>query len=203
MDESVTTISSAVYVEPPSDSPSSNGDGSLPPSMQARNTQGIPVLAKFPFPPEVFQRARLVMESLSREIEQTRAGQYPRHDVPEMQHVQIKQAVVTAHPLAVEFERTATLHLMLFNNQQETKQHLDQVALLREQYRILQSGQQAYIMTIDDVALAENSLRLAIHNAKTAYAQRVKQHQDQMARGDGSQMTQQQLHQQAQQQHHQ
>ncbi|KAG8695481.1 hypothetical protein FRC09_009131 [Ceratobasidium sp. 395] len=182
---------------------SSNGGGSLPPNMQAGNMQGVPVPAKLPFPPETTQRARLVIESLSREIEQTRAGQYSRRDIPEMQRVQMNQAVVAAHPLAVEFERTASLHFMLFNNQQETKQLLDQAALLREQHRILQSGQQTYIMTIDDVVLVQNSLRLAIHTLKSAYTQRVKQHQDQVARGDGSQMTQQQLHQQAQQQHHQ
>ncbi|KAG8688190.1 hypothetical protein FRC09_013057, partial [Ceratobasidium sp. 395] len=166
------------YVEPPSDSRSSNGGGSLPPSMQTMNMQGIPVPPKLPFPPETTQRARLLVESLSREIEQTRGGQYPRCDVPEIQRVRMHEVVVAAHPLALEFERTASLHFMLFNNHQDTKQLLDQAALLREQHRILQSGQLNYIMTIDDVGLVQNSLRLAIDAVKAGYAQRVKQHQD-------------------------
>ncbi|KAG9127873.1 hypothetical protein FRC07_008141 [Ceratobasidium sp. 392] len=178
---------------------SSNGGGSLPPSMHGANMQGVPVPAKLPFPAEVTQRARLVIESLSREIEQTRAGQYQRREIPEIQRVQMNQAVVGAHPLALEFERTASLHYMLFNDQPQTRQLLDQAALLREQHRILQGGQQQYIMSFDEVAMVQNSLRTAIHTLKAAYTQRVKQHQDQMARGDVGQMTQQQM----QQAHHQ
>ncbi|KAG8735910.1 hypothetical protein FRC12_017849 [Ceratobasidium sp. 428] len=159
------------YVEPLSDD-----GGSLPPSIQARNMQGTPVPAKLPFPPETTRRARLVVESLSREIEETRGEQYPRYDIPETQRVQMYGVVADAHPLALEFERTASLHYMVFNNQQDTKQLLGQAALLREQNRILQSGQQTYIMTIDDALLVYTNLSLAVDAVKAAYAQRVKQH---------------------------
>ncbi|KAG8748158.1 hypothetical protein FRC10_008891 [Ceratobasidium sp. 414] len=180
------------------DSRSSHSGGSLPPSMQAANIQGISGPVKLPFPTDVTQRARLVIESLSREIEQTR--QYQRREVPEVQRVQMNQAVVGAYPLAHEFERTASLHFMLFNNQQQTRQFLDQAALLREQHRILQGGQQHYIMSFEEVMMVQDSLRMAIHTLKAAYAQRVKQHQEQVAgfRTGGGQMSQQQL-QQAQQ----
>jgi hypothetical protein len=50
---------------------SSNGGGSLPPNMQA-NIHGLAGPVKLPFPTDVTQRARLVVESISREIEQTR-----------------------------------------------------------------------------------------------------------------------------------
>ncbi|KAG8710501.1 hypothetical protein FRC08_017078 [Ceratobasidium sp. 394] len=177
---------------------SSHSGGSLPPSMQAANIQGITGPVKLPFPTDVTQRARLVIESLSREIEQTR--QYQRRDVPEPQRVQMNQAVVNAYPLAVEFERTASLHFMLFNNQQQTRQFLDQAALLREQHRYLQGGQQHYIMSFEEVTMVQDSLRMAIHTLKAAYAQRVKQHQEQMAGfRTGGQMSQQQIQQQAQQ----
>ncbi|QRV89493.1 ARID/BRIGHT DNA binding domain [Ceratobasidium sp. AG-Ba] len=185
----------------PNDPRSSSGGGSLPPTIQQAGIQGIPGPVKLPFPTEITQRARLVIESLVREIEQTRAGQYQRREVPEVQRVQMNQAVVGAHPLAVEFERTASLHYMLFNNQQQTRQYLEQAALLREQHRILQSGQQHYIMSLEEVVMAQQSLRIAIHTLKTAYAQKVKQHQEQVAasyRGDG-QLSHQQLQQQHQQ----
>lgn len=44
-----------------------------------------------------------------------------------MHRVQMNGAVVAAHPYAVEFERTASLHFMLFNNQQNTRQLMEQV----------------------------------------------------------------------------
>ena len=44
-----------------------------------------------------------------------------------MHRVQMNGAVVSAHPFAVEFERTASLHFMLFNNQQQTRQLMEQV----------------------------------------------------------------------------
>ncbi|KAG9102610.1 hypothetical protein FRC06_001653 [Ceratobasidium sp. 370] len=199
---------------------SSHSGGSLPPSMQAANIQGVAGPVKLPFPTDVTQRARLVIESLSREIEQTReyfgpppersysrlvagAGQYQRRQVPESQRVQMNQTVVGAYPLAVEFERTASLHFMLFNNQQQTRQFLDQAAVLREQHRILQNGEQHYIMSLEEVTMVQDSLRMAIHTLKAAYAQRVKQHQEQVAgfRVAGGEILQQQIQQQTQQHH--
>ncbi|KAG8715379.1 hypothetical protein FRC11_004423 [Ceratobasidium sp. 423] len=136
---------------------SSIGGGSLPPNMQAHNL-GVPGL-KLPFPPDAMNRAKLVVETIAREIEHTR--RYQPRDVPEMQRVQMNQTVVASHPFANEFERTA--------------------ALLREQHRILQAGQQQYIMSLEEVQNAQNALRMAIHHLKATYGARVKQHQEAVA----------------------
>ncbi|KAF8666715.1 hypothetical protein RHS04_09548 [Rhizoctonia solani] len=137
---------------------SSIGGGSLPPNMQAHNL-GMPGGLKLPFSPEATSRAKVIVENIAREIEHSR--QYQRREVLDSQRVQMNQTVVASHPFAVEFERTA--------------------ALLREQHRILQSGQQHYIMSLEDVQTAQNALRAAIYNLKATYGNRVKQHQEAVA----------------------
>ncbi|CAE6456791.1 unnamed protein product [Rhizoctonia solani] len=149
---------------------SSIGGGSLPPNMQAHNL-GAPGGLKLPFSPEAMNRAKMAVETIAREIEQTR--QYQRREVPEVQRVQMNQTA----------------------------------ALLREQHRILQSGQQHYIISLEEVLSAQNNLRLAIHQLKATYGARVKQHQEAVANmranenGAGSSQfgqqpqTQQQVHQ--------
>ncbi|KAH7341951.1 hypothetical protein B0J17DRAFT_648693 [Rhizoctonia solani] len=157
---------------------SSIGGGSLPPNMQAHNL-GAPGGLKLPFSPEAMNRAKMVVEAISREIEHTR--QYQRREVPEVQRVQMNQTVVASHPFATEFERTVSLYFMLFNNHQQTRILMEHAALLREQHRILQSGQQHYIISLEEVQSAQNALRIAIHQLKASYGARVKQHQEAVA----------------------
>ncbi|KAJ1307354.1 hypothetical protein OPQ81_001459 [Rhizoctonia solani] len=157
---------------------SSIGGGSLPPSMQPPNL-GMAGGLKLPFPPDAVNRAKMVVESINREIEHSR--QYQRREVPESQRVLMNQSVVASNPFAMEFERTVSLYFMLFNNHPQTRMLMEQAALLREQHRILQSGQQHYIMTLEEVQNAQNALRMAIHNLKATYGARVKQHQEAVA----------------------
>ncbi|CUA75946.1 Nuclear-pore anchor [Rhizoctonia solani] len=157
---------------------SSIGGGSLPPNMQAHNL-GMTGGLKLPFSPDAMNRAKLVVEAIARDIDHSR--QYQRREVPDAQRLQMNQSVVNAHPFANEFERTVSLYFLLFNNHQQTRALMEQVALLREQHRILQAGQQEYIMTFEEVQAAQNSLRLAIHQLKATYGARVKQHQENVA----------------------
>ncbi|KAF8754058.1 hypothetical protein RHS01_06334 [Rhizoctonia solani] len=128
------------------------------PEMQRQDGRLKRITAIQRFRPALMQyRATLMrqqeLQRLSQQGQNNRdcAGpsQYQRREVLDSQRVQMNQTVVASHPFAVEFERTA--------------------ALLREQHRILQSGQQHYIMSLEDVQTAQNALRAAIYNLKATY----------------------------------
>ncbi|QRV89057.1 ARID/BRIGHT DNA binding domain [Ceratobasidium sp. AG-Ba] len=124
------------------------------------------------------QRAKLVVERLTQDILQTR--QYQTCEVPEVQRLQMNYAVVDAHSLAIQFERIASLDYIVFDDQERTKTHLDQIALLKEQHQILQSGQQYYIMSLEEVVTAQQNFRTALGGIKNACVQKVKERQQQV-----------------------
>lgn len=125
---------------------SSIGGGALPPTMQGHNLQ-LTGAVKSLFSPEAVQRARLMVEAMGREIEQTRTlvfsvpvlfsreagyiiGHLTRREIPEVQRVPMNQAVQGAQPYVLEFERTSSLYFMLLNNQQQTRVLMEQVCAL-------------------------------------------------------------------------
>ncbi|KAF8604660.1 hypothetical protein BDV93DRAFT_605950 [Ceratobasidium sp. AG-I] len=139
-----------------------------PPGQQQHHTQPLPrsILVGFSFTEQDVVQAKQMVHTIYRQFDGIREGlvDFP---LPEDQSSQLYNKITAALPTVTKFTSVAWIHFLFFNNQRAITRAMRQCAMVQEQSCLLQLSPRRYVVPLNYISAAVNTLRAMMNEIGT------------------------------------